>query len=159
MKNHFQKQVRLGVSNPKGIFRRYRRFREIFLMPQGEEQREVLRKKQKSESLLVRKKSVGMLQRYKGKMGQPWRIRKSWIILASYLTLWQSQSQQTLDRIHVSAVQFLIQRKWDASVDIWIAVMLLNFEMSGVKSYASVVAGEEQVGGITTEKKKTWGEQ
>ena len=60
-------------------------------------------------------------------MGNPW------IILASYLTLWQSQSQQTPDRIHVSAVQFLFERKWDASVDIWIAVMLLNFRMSGIR--------------------------
>ena len=92
-----------------------------------------------------------MLQGYKGKMGQPCRIGKSWIILASYLTLRQSQSQQRPDRIHVSAVQFLIQRKWDASVDIWIAVMLLNFGMSGVRVVLPWLLGRNRWEGLHRE--------
>lgn len=46
-------------------------------MPQGEEQREVLRKKQKSESLLVRKKKCGDasgVQREDGTTLQNWKI-------------------------------------------------------------------------------------
>lgn len=95
-----------------------------------------------------------MLQRYKGKMGKPWRIRRSWIILASYLTLWQSQSQQTPDRIHVSAVQFLIQRKRDASVDIWIIVMLLNFRMSGVRVMLPWLLGRNRWEGLQQRRRK-----
>lgn len=66
---------------------------------------------------------------------------------------------KTPDRIHVSAVQFLIQ-KWDASVDIWMIVMLLSTEDIRYKGYpAKVVAGEEQVGGVYNREEENLGKQ
>ena len=66
------------------------------------------------------------------------------------------QSQQTYDRTHVSAAQFLIQRKRDGPVDIWVTMGLLNSRMSGIKLMLLWLLGRDKWEGLKQRTRK-WG--
>lgn len=69
------------------------------------------------------------------------------------------QSQQTYDRTHVSAAQFLIQRKRDAPVDIWVTMGLLNSKMSGTKRMLLWLLGRDKWEGLKQRTRKWAGEE